>query len=288
MNLRSFVPWYGKIAAKLILSRVPATYAFWHKHRMFSHGSMDEPKYAHDVYAEHFQRSAFARKRQGYVALELGPGDSAVSAIITGAYGAAGCYLIDAGDFATRNIDAYRRTARFLTDRGLAVPNLERVATLDNVLQLCNAQYKTGGLESLRSVPSASVDFVWSHAVLEHIRRDTFLPTMKELHRVLRSDGACSHRVDLKDHLGGGLNNMRLSSRWWETEWIAQSGFYTNRLRFSEMIEMFQGAGFLTEILAVSQWGEPAIRRQSLAREFRQLGDADLRINAFDVVLRPA
>ena len=35
---------------------------------------------------------------------------------------------------------------------------------------------------------------------------------------------------------------------------MAKSGFYTNRLRFAEMIDLFRVAGFSVETRAVSKW----------------------------------
>jgi SAM-dependent methyltransferase len=287
LNLRSHVPWYGKMAAKVVLSRLPAAYSLW-RHRLFTHGSMDEPKYASDVFASHFDRASFARKHQEFVGLELGPGDSVISALIASAHGASRCHLVDAGDFATRELANYRRAARYLCGIGLQVPDLEAAETFDDVLRLCRARYATRSLDSLREIATASVDFIWSHAVLEHVRRDAFGETMKELRRVLRSDGICSHRVDLRDHLGGGLDNMRLPSRWWEQEWMAKSGFYTNRLRYSELLAAFRSAGFDTEVELTLRWDSSPLPRRALAREFQHLDETDLTVYAFDVLLRPA
>jgi predicted SAM-dependent methyltransferase len=288
MNVKSLIPWHAKILAKLALSRLPARYALWHKLDLFSHGAMDQPDYAHEVFVTHYQRTQFGRKQGGYVALEFGPGDSALSALTTHAYGAAQCILVDAGSFAARDIEPYRRMAAYLADKRLPVPDLRSAGSLDDVLRSCHAQYHARGLQSLRELPSASVDFIWSQAVLEHVRREEFLATMVELRRVLRQDGACSHRVDLKDHLGGSLNNLRLSSRWWEKEWMARSGFYTNRLRLSEMLELFRRAGFACELLETRRWARSPIKRSQLAREFRDLSDDDLHVREFDVLLRPA
>lgn len=286
-SLRSKIPWHTRIAAKLILSRLPAGYAFWHRANLFSHGSMDQPNYAHDVFARHFHFAPFGRKDGGYAALEIGPGDSAMSALVAKAYGAATCCLIDTGRFAATELAPYERLAALLKQRGMPVPDISGARTLEEVLTACGAQYKTDGLASLRELPSSSIDFIWSQAVLEHVRRVDFLPTMKELRRVLRPDGACSHRVDLADHLGGGLNNMRIPSRWWEKDWMARSGFYTNRLRLSEMLRFFQQAGFAPDLAAVSRWDTPPLARNALASEFHHLDDDDLLVRAFDVVLRP-
>jgi ubiquinone/menaquinone biosynthesis C-methylase UbiE len=105
------------------------------------------------------------------------------------------------------------------------------------MLEDCHAEYLTNGLESIRSIPSAMVDFVFSQAVLEHVRRDEFAPMLAETFRVLREDGYSSHEIDIKDHLGQSLHSLRFPESIWESSWFASSGFYTNRLRHSEIVE---------------------------------------------------
>jgi len=46
---------------------------------------------------------------------------------------------------------------------------------------------------------------------------------------------------------------MRFSTQAWESPLMAQSGFYTNRLRFSEMLNIFKEAGFRTEVRHVGK-----------------------------------
>jgi SAM-dependent methyltransferase len=157
-----------------------------------------------------------------------------------------------------------------------------------DLLRTCRASYGTAGLVSLKTVPDASVDFIWSHAVLEHVRRGEFEDFARECRRVLRADGVCSHQIDLGDHLGGGLNNMRIGSRWWEAEWMARSGFYTNRLRKAEILRMFESAGFAVKVRSVLRWPHAPIARSALAPEFRDLPLEELLVRGFEVVLRPA
>jgi hypothetical protein len=137
-------------------------------------------------------------------------------------------------------------------------------------------------------VPSESIDFVWSHAVLEHVRRAALVDVIRELRRVVRDDGVQSHQVDLRDHLGGSLNNLRFPTRVWEHDLFAESGFYTNRLRLSQFEAFFVQAGFRVELCHVDRWATPPLERQRLAPEFRRLGDDDLCTRAFSVLLRPA
>ncbi len=288
MSLKSWIPWYAKLAAKLLLSRLPASYSMWRKLNLFAHGAMHKPDYAYGVFRQHFERSNFSRKEGRFIALEFGPGDSLFSAIVATAHGASGCYLVDAGPFATEDLTAYSDMVEFLCFHNLPVPVMDKVSDLAGVLKSCNAVYGTQGLRSLREIPSESVDFIWSQAAFEHIRRHEFLDTMRELRRVLRSGGVCSHRIDLKDHLGGALNNMRFATRLWEADWMAQSGFYTNRLRYSEMIELFRQAGFAVEVVAISRWVDVPTPQTSMAKEFRGLSDEDLLVKEFDVLLKPA
>ena len=37
---------------------------------------------------------------------------------------------------------------------------------------------------------------------------------------------------------------MRIPTRWWEADWMARSGFYTNRMRMTEMLGAFEAVGF--------------------------------------------
>lgn len=285
MRLRTLLPWQARIAAKLVLSRLPSGYAFWHRLNLFSHGLMDRPDYAYGVFRTHFDRSNFPGKARGFVGLELGPGDSALSAVIAAAHGARRLHLVDAGHFATEDLTPYRQMATQLRSKGLPAPDINQVESLGALLAACRADYGTAGLASLQAIEAASVDFVWSHAVLEHVRRQEFLPTMQAIHRLLKPGGVASHRVDLKDHLGGGLNNLRLGSHLWEQDWMARSGFYTNRLRLSEMLAAFRVAGFEVQLLDATRWDRSPIQRSSLAPEFQGLSDDDLRVSAFDVLL---
>jgi SAM-dependent methyltransferase len=152
----------------------------------------------------------------------------------------------------------------------------------------CRATYLTGGLESLRVLSDKSIDFVWSQAVLEHFRRGEFADYCREMARVLRPGGVCSHRIDLKDHLGGSLNNLRFQDAIWESKFMATSGFYTNRIRYSEMLQAFKDAGFRVEVQNVDRWSELPIARKKLSPPFREMPVEELLVKGFDVVLRHA
>jgi len=287
MGLREMTPWYVRMAAKIVLARIPASYQLWRTLRIFVHGGMANPAYAYEVFRKHFQASDFPRKAGGFVAMEIGPGDSLLSAVIAAAFGASSCYLVDTGEYAITDPAPYQEAAQLLRIEGLRPPDLNGAQDLSDILQRCNATYLTGGLASLRTVPSESIDFAWSNAVLEHVRYREFAAQVRELRRVLAADGCVSHQVDLKDHLGGGLNNLRFPSRWWEAEWLARSGFYTNRIRCGEMLRVFREEGFNVESLTTGRFEELPLARRALAPEFRNLSDEDLMISDFHAILRP-
>jgi hypothetical protein len=68
---------------------------------------------------------------------------------------------------------------------------------------------------------------------------------------------------------------------------MAESGFYTNRIQFAEMLGLFEGAGFEPEVVQVDRWNELPTPRAKLAKEFHGVADDELRVYGFDVILKP-
>lgn len=285
MSFKAHVPWWAKIAAKVILSRIPAGYKFWHRMNLFVHGDMVNPDYALRVVRWHVKQIGRPDLRDLTV-LELGPGDSLGTAVIAKALGAHRIILIDAGAFATTEPARYIALADHLRRNGLYPPDLSGCDTLEEVLRRCNASYLSNGVKSLESLASDSVDVVFSHAVLEHLRKRDVLSTFKELVRVTKADGVGSHKVDLADHLDGRLNNLRFSERMWEAEWIASSGFYTNRIRYGEMCRMLTLSGFDVQVLATDTFSRLPTSRAKLSEVYASLPDADLLVRGFHVLVR--
>jgi SAM-dependent methyltransferase len=279
------VPWWAKILVKLVLSRLPVAYALWRRLGIFRHGYMSDLDYAEDVLRQHLQRAGLANLT-GRTVLELGPGDSLLSGLVAQAHGAARTILVDVGRFAEHNPAVYVQAAVSLRARGAVAPNLPPGAVLAEVLEAYATTYLTNGLESLRTLPSGIVDFAWSQAVLEHVRRREFDAVMRELYRVLSAGGVSTHRVDLKDHLGASLNNLRFPDRVWEREWVAAAGFYTNRMSREDIVYVAREAGFDVEVTATRTWAAVPLPRSVLAQQFRTRTDDQLRIHGFDLVLR--
>jgi SAM-dependent methyltransferase len=278
-------PWWGIIAAKVVLSRLPLGYGVWRRLGLFRHGEMDRSEYAIGVFDAHANKADFTGRMQGKTILELGPGDSIATAIIAASYGAK-ALLVDAGRFVQSDVRSFLALQMTLRDRGLRPPDLSHCRDVDEVLGRCHARYLTDGLRSLKTIEDQSVDMIFSQAVLEHIWMGEFVDMMRECRRILKPGGICSHEVDLRDHLGGALNHLRFSAPVWESGFLAKSGFYTNRIRYNQMLELFRQTGFLVEVIAVQRWAECPTPRRRLAREFRELQDEELCVSVFEVLLR--
>lgn len=184
------------------------------------------------------------------------------------------------------DIAAYKKMLDLLRHRGFLVPFGNDTSTLDGLIRKCNGEYLIGGIQSLAHIPPESVDFCFSQTVLQHVPKSDFNKLAVELFRLLKPNAACHHRVDLKDMLGGGLNNLRFSEATWEGGLFSKSGFYTNRIRFSEMIRVFRQAGFRPTLLKVLRWEQLPLPRNKLDPRFRQLPDDDLLVSGFDILLK--
>ena len=282
------VPWYLKIPMKMVLARLPVPRSLFNRLGVFRHGGMRRPDYALEIVQRHtaFAHVDLARKH----VLELGPGDSVGNGIVAYALGARSTCLVDAGDWATRDLDVYRAFVRWL-DTALPDPTRLREAgtdwaDFDGLLRAFNMRYLTGGLAALRGLPSQSIDYCFSEAVLEHIRVHEFHLSMVELQRVLRPGGIASHTIDYKDHLQASLNNMRVSRERWESPLFSASGFYTNRLRHSDVMASFQRAGLQTVREERMHWAALPMKRSCVHAQLRGYTDADLRVHEAFVVLR--
>jgi len=220
----------------------------------------------------------------GCTILELGPGDSIATGLIAHAYGVGRTYLIDVGSFVYQDIQTYHKILDAWKERGISCDNLEKCHSFEDLCNKSNTLYLTDGIKSLKTIPTGSVDFVFSNAVLEHVRHSEFMMTMAELRRVLKPAGVGSHLVDLKDHLGGALNNLRFSERIWESSLFASSGFYTNRIRFGEMLQYFKKSGFRVKVIQKKTWTSLPTPREKMWHRYRRLPDEDLLVSGFKVV----
>jgi hypothetical protein len=285
-RIRGITPWWGKAALKLGFAQIP--YPILRALALAGHGGMRKPAWALATFRRHFNNVDFRNKCGGFNMLELGPGDSLFSAIIARACGAGSITLLDVQSFANTDLKLYRNMSRFLKDQGLDAPDLFGARSLNDVLDACNARYETQGLASLRKLPDACFDFIFSNSVLQHVRRDEIAETLRELRRVVHARGATIHSVDFRDTMGQSLHHLRFSERTWESNWFRSAGFYTNRLRLSQLMQMASDTGFEPELDEVNRWPTIPLARGKLAPAYQAVSDEDLLIATVRIILRPS
>lgn len=279
-------PWWLKILIKILSSRLPLSYGFWKAMGVFEHGQMNNFQYSIDNFFNHLKRlSIEGDDLRGFTILEMGPGDSIATAIIASCFGAR-TTLIDAGEFIHKDMKVYSEFISFLGEQGYNTKHMQKCQTYKDLVRCSSTTYLTDGLKSFRGLDDSSIDVIFSQAVLEHIKLDEFEDTIKETRRVLNSRGIASHQIDLKDHLSKSLNNLRFSREIWESSIFSNSGFYTNRLRYSSIIETFENIGFTVAIDQVKRWEKLPLSRSKMQLEFSILDDAELLIKDFSVTLK--
>jgi SAM-dependent methyltransferase len=283
----AIIPWWLRIAVKTLLSRIPLPHHWWRRLGVFRHGRLvDDIERRSNGFLTHsaiYRNLTAAPLRQ---IIELGPGDSVATALFAHGFGAERIWLIDVGRFAVDAPAHYRAALDRLSARGGNPPQLARPEGIDAVLAATNATYLTDGIDAMGTIPDDSIDLLFSLAVLEHIRRAAFDRLLDEIFRVLRPGGVSTHLVDLRDHLGGGLNNLRFSQRLWEHPIMASSGFYTNRLRCTEICEKALARDFRVSIAMPGRWAAPPTPRRVLSAEFRDLSDDELAVAWFTLILQ--
>ena len=285
--IRRSVPWWAKGAAKLALARLPLRYQVLRRLSIARHGGMGRPAFAYDTFRRHFDAADFHRKAGGFTVLELGPGDSLFTALTARAHGASAVWLVDVAFFASIDMAAYRAMADFLQQRGLSAPDLRGTRSIGNVLSSCNACYGVDGLASLRAIPDGQIDFAFSNTVLQHVALEEFGETLRELRRVMHGGGCCVHSVDLRDMFAQSLHHLRFPARVWESRSFRNSGFYTNRMRLSPMLDAFRRAGFSVEVVEANRWPGLPIARGSLAPPYSEMAEDELLVRTARVVCRP-
>ena len=283
----NYVPWWGKLGLKLALSRAPISYDLWKRVGIFRHGDMTDPERAISAFSAHFNRArAAVTLPEPFTMLELGAGDSVLSAGVARAFGAGHSFLVDVGAFADRDPALFYALADVLQSfdgaRELGLPD---DSDLEAILKALNATYLTNGVASLARVPDGSVDLIWSSVVLEHVLRDEFDALAVECARILAPGGVMSHAVDLRDHLGGGLNNLRFSPERWESAAWRNAGFYTNRMSQTEVVAAFERQGFKTVHLESRRWPKPPIARRKMHPYFGDRRLDDMNVAEFEFVM---
>ncbi len=285
-NRGTRLPWWFKMGCRLVLPDFGVLGRFAHLFASGAHDDTDIDRLI-DLFDTKFNQYSGTRNRRPGSYLELGPGDTIARALVAAANGVDRIWLVDAGNYARRDMRHYHAVAADLTARGFSVPDLSNCHRLDDILRACRATYLTGGLASLRQLADQSVDMIVSEAVLEHLPRGELGSFLNEFRRLLTPDGLALHGIDLDDHLDGGLNHLKFSAETWERSRIRKSGFYTNRLSHSQLCAMAGATGLEVSEFYRLCWPGPRLPRGDLHSSLAGWTDQDLEICSFGLVLSP-
>ena len=264
-------------------SYIPKKYVFF-RPLGFKHGDMVNPTYSINVFLKHFNKIGFLPNK--FNILELGPGDSISTAIIGHAFGASEIFLVDVADYASKSIEIYHNLIHKLKMCNIEknVSSLLDAKTFNKILEITNSHYDVKGLHSLKEIPSDTIDFIFSNAVLEHVHLQNFRSVLSELYRISSKGCIMSHTIDLKDHLNDSLNSLLFNKKIWEIKIFKRFGFYTNRLRFKEICNYIREAGFKIIHIDVKEWNALPIKTKHLNREFKNR--EDLQVYGFDIMCK--
>jgi hypothetical protein len=279
LSLLKRAPWWVKIPAKLVLRSCSRSQHFWRRYGLFQHGFMLEPGYALGVFQDHLHMAQpYLQPKQDYTLLEMGPGDSLATAPIARAYGSACTWLLDVDSAAEADLAPYQQLCQTLRQPG-STPYPELLADFssrEEMLRMSRAHYRYHGLPDWADIPSGSVHWVFSHAVLEHVWLHDLRATLAESYRVLAPGAVATHCIDMGDHFNNSLHSLRLPAGLWESRAFRTSGFYTNRLRLSQWCQLFTELGFEIKHCRPVLWEQLPLPRRALQPEFAQLSDQDL------------
>ncbi len=237
---------------------------------------MNQKEYSKKIFFGHFEDLRKIRDIKKPVIMEIGPGDGIATAIYSKIFNSPKVYLIDIKDFADKNILIYKDIIKSLNLNIFEEKKLREFETLEDILEALNAYYLVDGLKSLENIQSNSVDYLFSHSVMEHIRFSELDKYIQEMYRVLKPNGLISHNINYKDHLDESLNSLRLPFKIWESDFFANSGFYTNRVPAIEMHKKFKRLGFKMVWENFSKWPSLPLKRKYIHNEFQEYTDADL------------
>lgn len=165
-------------------------------------------------------------------------------------------------------------------------PNLAEILRSSRIEYRAPEDARSIGLES------HSIDIVYSNSVLEHIPRKVLGEVMRESLRLLKPGGIVMHNVACNDHYAhfdksiSYVNFLRFSEARWQ--FWNNSLQFQNRLRASEFLASARGAGL--EIIAsrthVRHGTQEAIRKMTVAPEFRMFSEEDLVTTSIDFLAR--
>ena len=253
--------------------------------------SSEDAAFCYSVFLRHYSHAAphFKRPVPDVVA-ELGPGTSFGVGLCALICGAKIYYALDFVDHTnptinlrvfdalvemfrerrplSRNDTIFPGPAKWEYPTNLIMSNDDRLATIrDDVVNRSNKFIRVAAPWSKAQIPSGTIDWLWSHAVFEHV--DDLEQTWKSCASWLAHDGVMTHSIDYQCH--------SLTKHWdghWainDLAWKILRGrrpYLINRMPHSAQMALAKGCGL--EIAAeLVHTSHPDIQASDLTPGFR-------------------
>ena len=213
----------------------------------------------------------------GKTILEIGPGNSYINAYNFLLNGARKVILVDKyprQSNSRRQKSYIKNEIEYCKSRY----NLDRIAYIDERSGTLKADYIDFIAGELCAITfDATVDFIYSIAVLHHIKDlDRYIKKMRD---ILNPGGMMYHVVDLKDKFhffGSPFLFYKYSDYTWEHVLTDKAVTYTNRMRYREYLDMFARNGFDVVWEKTIAYGVPdfPINKKFFGRTDLAIGDA--------------
>jgi SAM-dependent methyltransferase len=243
---------------------------------------------------ENLQRDYLPTTRPARI-LEIGPGINLGVGLIFALTGAEKYF----------GLDIYMDPQLFAAAQYEAIPYLlelvaggQRLRRVDTVMTVKNGtvEFAKDRIEYLYPrqsydipLPDGSLDYVFSHATMEHVADPE--RTVQAIHHVLVKGGLTAHQIDMRDHadFAKPLEFLKVDDETWRKQGQdpARVAWNLNRWRLSDFGSAFERAGFRILKLEVNAMFpvDDALRR-TLAPRFQSYSLGDLSATGVLIVAR--
>ena len=228
------INWWFRLWIKIALLSLRLPYYLFQKIGIFRHGAMDQKDYVERIWKLHFNDvSELYDIRTSGSFLELGPGDSLITALKAKLVGFDHSILVDTNDFASDKKEILKELS-----------DLNRAHFLKGSPANFRCEYLIEGKKSLREIEADLLSYAFSNSVLQHVDLEEVEDVLQELFRISSNGCIQSHVIDLRDMICRSSKHYQCPSWLWEAKFFRKFPIYTNRLRFSRWVELFTNTGF--------------------------------------------
>lgn len=182
-----------------VLSSIPGVFSWWDRRRPM--GNTASSTYARGVWRFHLAHYfSFAHERMPSVVAEFGPGATLGSCIAALCDGVGRAIALDACPYASNDSLNLRMLNELIPDSRRA----HEYAALQDAVTAVGTRRHDSLLEyvapcaDLHVMPENSVDFIFSHSVMEHVVKPA--EAYEAFFRWLRPGGIISHKIDHSSH----------------------------------------------------------------------------------------